>query len=112
LQIICAPIASPSPLFRFTDSITLPRPHREALERHLDFARRLRIETRLLNAEGQAHAMVEFARINGVTQIFVLKPDSSRFQLLSAKRFSVMKAIRLARDIQVTVVAGRRTDSR
>jgi two-component system sensor histidine kinase KdpD len=85
----------------------LSPPKRETLERHLDFARKLHIETRILDAEEEAEALVGFAHTNGITQIFLTKPDRTLMPLFSPQRQLVMKTIRLARDIQVTVVADR-----
>ncbi len=86
---------------------SLPIAEREALERHLDFARKLRIETRVLEGDNQAETLVDFARRNGVTQIFLAKPAKRSLPFLG-KRDLVMDIVRLARDRQVTVVAERR----
>jgi two-component system sensor histidine kinase KdpD len=89
------------------DLDALETPAKESIERHLDFARRLRIETRLLAAHDQAQALVDFARRNGVTQIFVAKPEKQRLSFLALRDF-VMKVVRLASDMQVSVVSERR----
>jgi two-component system sensor histidine kinase KdpD len=86
---------------------SLPVEQREALERHLDFARKLHIDTRVLDAENPADALANFAHTNGITQIFLTKPPQSKWRLFAGKRQLVMKLIRAARDIQVTVVADR-----
>jgi len=86
----------------------LPAARRDAMEHHLDFARKLHIETRVLDAEDEAEALVAFAYTNAITQIFLSKPQRSRMPRLVAKRNLVMKVIRAARDMQVTVVADRR----
>jgi two-component system, OmpR family, sensor histidine kinase KdpD len=78
-----------------------------ALSRHLDFARRLHIETRSLEAEDEAVALVEFARANAVTQIFLPRPPRRLLSLLS-KRHTTMRVVGLAKDMQVTVVAERK----
>jgi two-component system sensor histidine kinase KdpD len=80
----------------------------ESLERHLNFARGLRIETRILQGTDIAETMVNFARIHGVTQIFVAreKPTALRSWFASAL---VQRIVNLARDMQVTVVADRST---
>jgi two-component system, OmpR family, sensor histidine kinase KdpD len=78
-----------------------------SLGQHLDFARKLHIETRVLEGEDEAEALVEFARRNGVTQIFVAKPPRSALPILS-KRQLAMRVVRLAKNMQVTVVAERR----
>ncbi len=85
----------------------LPTKARQLIEQHLDFARKLRIETRLLEGEDAAEALVAFAHANRVTQIFLAKPPLSALPFANRRRF-VMKLLRLARDIQVTVVAERR----
>ena len=86
---------------------SLPAEKRTALEQHLDFARGLHIETRILEGDDEAEALVDFARRNAVTQIFVAKPPRSRFPFLS-KRQLAMRVVRLAKNMQVTVVAERR----
>ena len=79
---------------------------REGLERHLNFARGLQIETRILQGSDIAETIVNFARIHRVTQIFVPreKPSALRSWFASA---SVQRIVNLARDMQVTVVADR-----
>ncbi|MCX6638694.1 MAG: histidine kinase [Acidobacteria bacterium] len=85
----------------------LPKPAREAIERHLDFARKLHIETRVLEGKDAAEALVDFARRNGVTQIFLAKPPKRSIPFLNKKHFA-MRVVDLAKDMQVTVVAERR----
>ncbi len=80
---------------------------REAIEKHLDFGRKLHVETRVLEGEDAAQALVDFARRNGVTQIFLAKPVKRQLSFLALRDF-VMKVVRLATDMQVTVVAQRR----
>jgi two-component system sensor histidine kinase KdpD len=79
---------------------------RESLERHLNFARGLRIETRILDGADVAEAIVSFARLHGVTQIFVAREKSSALRAWFASAF-VQRLVNLARDMQVTVVADR-----
>jgi two-component system sensor histidine kinase KdpD len=85
----------------------LPKASHEAIERHLEFARRLHIETRILEGENPAETLVDFTRRNGVTQIFLAKPPKPAIPAI-AKRNFVMDVVRLAKDRQVTVVADRR----
>jgi two-component system sensor histidine kinase KdpD len=82
----------------------LPQENREAVQRHLNFARNLHIETRVLPGQDTASALVEFAHRHQVTQIFLTR---SRRALLPATSL-VSKVLRLAADIQVTVVAERK----
>jgi two-component system, OmpR family, sensor histidine kinase KdpD len=86
---------------------SLPEKSRLPLEQHLEFARKLHIETRVLDGEDEGEALVEFARRNGVTQIFVAKPARSIIPFLSKQQLS-MRVVRLAKNMQVTVVAERR----
>ena len=85
----------------------LPEQQRTALERHLDFARKLHIDTRVLDAEDAAGALVGFAQTNSITQIFLSKPRKPKLPFVGARRLLAMQVIRAARDIQVTVVADR-----
>lgn len=88
------------------DSRDLTAAARESLERHLNFARGLRIETRILDGADVAEAIVSFARLHGVTQIFVAREPSSALRAWFASAF-VQRLVNLARDMQVTVVADR-----
>jgi two-component system sensor histidine kinase KdpD len=83
---------------------------REAVERHLNFARNLHIDARLLDAEAAgddpAKALVEFARVNGVTQLFLARPRSHG--ILGMLRSALeQRIVWLSRDMQVTIVADR-----
>jgi len=79
---------------------------RETLERHLNFARALRIETRILQGSDTAEAVVAFARLHGVTQIFVTREEPSALRSWFASAF-VQRIVNLAQGMQVTVVADR-----
>ena len=80
---------------------------RQAIDQHFDFARKLHIETRLLEGSDEAQTLVDFARTNSVTQIFLAKPRRSVIPFFRRKQMA-MRVIQLAKDIQVTVVANRR----
>lgn len=80
---------------------------REELERHLNFARNLHIETRVVRGGPVAEALVNFARLHQVTQIFLARSQrGAHVPLLGASL--VQQVVRLARDMQVTIVAERR----
>ena len=82
---------------------------REALDRHLNFARNLHIETRVLEGDDVARTLVEFARRHQVTQIFLGRPRKApRLHLFGGDL--VQEVVRLARDMQVTIVAERQRD--
>ena len=85
----------------------LPSVQREAVEKHLNFARNLRIETRVLQGKDAAKTIVEFARLNGITQIFLLHPQHTAWPRILGRDLH-QQVVRLAHDMQVTVVAERR----
>jgi two-component system sensor histidine kinase KdpD len=75
---------------------------REAVDKHLNFARTLHIETRVLQGQKPAATLVDFARRHQITQIFLTRSRPRYLTLLPA--FSlVSQVLRLAQDIQVTV---------
>jgi two-component system sensor histidine kinase KdpD len=91
---------------RDSDLSGLALPEREALERHLNFARNLHIEARVLQGQDVAATLVEFARLNGITHLFVARPTQNH----KAKPFGrsvIQDVVRLARDMQVMIVADR-----
>jgi len=81
---------------------------RATVERQLNFARGLQIETRILEGADIAEALVNFARLNGVTQIFVLRHTQDGLSRLF-RRSLVQRIVALAGDMQVTIVADRST---
>ncbi len=84
-----------------------PEQH-DTVERQLNFARGLQIETRILEGDDVAEALVNFARLNGVTQIFVLRHAEDGLSRLF-RRSLVQRIVSLAGDMQVTIVADRST---
>lgn len=84
----------------------MPAEPREAIERHLNFARRLHVETNVLNGQDLAAELVSFARRRGVTQIYLARPGGARWDL-PFQRDLVQQVARLARDMEVTIVAER-----
>jgi two-component system sensor histidine kinase KdpD len=81
---------------------------RDHVERHLNFARGLQIETRILEGRDVADTAVNFARLHGVTQIFIARDKSTALKSWFASAL-VQRIVNLARDMQVTVVADRST---
>ena len=79
---------------------------RDTIDRQLNFARALQIETRILQGDDIADTLVTFARTNGVTQIFVMRQKDSRIPSL-LRRGLVQRIVSLAGDMQVTIVADR-----
>ncbi len=88
------------------DFTKMPIRQREAIDKHLNFARNLHIETRVLQGKEVAETLVEFARMNNVTQIVLGWPNQRALPVFG--RNTVQQVVRLAADIEVTVVAERR----
>jgi two-component system, OmpR family, sensor histidine kinase KdpD len=84
----------------------LPAEERQLVEKHLRFARSLQIETQILGGSDVAKTVVEFARRNQVTQIFVAHAQPSFRERLRGRNYAE-NIVRLAQDLQVTVVADR-----
>jgi two-component system sensor histidine kinase KdpD len=84
----------------------LPSEERQAVEKHLRFARSLQIETRILGGGDIAKTVVDFARHNQVTQVFVAHSQVGILKRLRGRNFTE-DIVRLAQDLQVTVVADR-----
>ena len=80
---------------------------REEVERHMSFARNLRIETHMVQADDPARIIAEFARSQGVTQIYMGR-SLPRPWWKSFSETIVQKVVRQSRDIQITIVAERR----
>jgi two-component system, OmpR family, sensor histidine kinase KdpD len=85
----------------------VPPAQREALEKHLNFARNLHIETRLLQGEDSAKTLVDFARLHQVTQIFLARAQQSPRVPVVGHNL-IQQVVRQAKDMQVTIVAERR----
>jgi two-component system sensor histidine kinase KdpD len=92
---------------RASDAGAMPEAEREAIDRHLNFARNLRIETRVLEGDDAAPVLIDFARRNRVTQIFVARPRQRRWRLPLLSRDTVQSIVNLAKDMQVVIVSDR-----
>jgi two-component system sensor histidine kinase KdpD len=84
----------------------LPTEERQLVEKHLRFARSLQIETRILSGRDIAKTVVEYAHRNHVTQIFVAHAQPSFRERLRGRNHAE-NIVRLAQDLQVTIVADR-----
>jgi two-component system, OmpR family, sensor histidine kinase KdpD len=91
---------------REIDLHDMPAREREMVERHLNFARNLHVETRVLQGDDVAKTLVEFAHLNNVTHLFLARPRPSQWPALS-RRSLVQQVVHLARDMQVTIAADR-----
>ena len=72
------------------------REAREAIERHLNLARHLHIEARMIPGKDTAVALVAFARAHRITQIFLARPQQRG--RLSLGRSLAQQVVRLARN--------------
>jgi two-component system, OmpR family, sensor histidine kinase KdpD len=84
----------------------LPPDLRDALEQHLNFARNLHIETRILAGRDVASTLVDFGRRNQITQIFITRPGR-RALLPAFYRDPAQKIVDLAKDMQIVIVSDR-----
>ena len=81
--------------------------NREAVERHLGFARNLRIHTEVVPSDDISAGIVQFAHEHGATQIFMGRSVSRSWkERLHGSR--LQRVVRLARDTEITIVAERR----
>ncbi len=91
------------------DLQALPPAKRDAVERHLNFARNLHIETRVLIGQNHAEAVVDFARLHNARQIFLPRPVGRGTDRLLGKSL-VNQIVSLADDMEVTIVSDRRQE--
>jgi two-component system sensor histidine kinase KdpD len=90
-----------------TDLNALPATKREAIERHLNFARNLHIETRVLQGDDISTTLLDFARVHNITQLFMVRPQYSPWEGFLGRNI-IHRIVRHAHDMQVTIVAERR----
>ena len=89
------------------DHRRLPKQDRDAVEKHLNFARNLHVETRTLEGDDAAETIVNFARGNQITQILLSRCNyGSWSRLLGADL--IPRIVQRAKDIRVIIVAERR----
>jgi two-component system sensor histidine kinase KdpD len=93
-------------IHREAEFLDVPLQRRQAIERHLNFARNLHVETRTLQGDDLATSLIEFARLHEITQIFIARPKYQGLQRFPGGNL-IHKVVRLAREMQVTVVAQR-----
>ena len=86
-----------------SDFTNLTDERRTAMHRHLNFARDLHIETRILEGEETARMLVDFARRNQITQIFLARPRGGTW----LRRNLVQRIVGMAKDMQIVIVSER-----
>ena len=79
----------------------------EAIETHLNFARNLHVEARILEGNDPAETIVEFARRNQITQILLGRPKYHSWSRLLGTDL-ILRIVRKAKDIRVIILAERR----
>jgi two-component system sensor histidine kinase KdpD len=84
----------------------LPKEDCEAVERHLNFARNLHIETRILEGDDVASTLVDFGRRNQVTQIFLTRPQQKGWSP-AFSRDAAQRVLGLAKDMMIVIVSDR-----
>jgi two-component system sensor histidine kinase KdpD len=84
----------------------LPEPERQAVQQHLNFARNLHIETRIIEGDDAATTLVDFARLNQVTQIYLTRPRRKAWSPVFS-RDPAQKIIDLAKDMLIVIVSDR-----
>lgn len=87
------------------DLAGLQQDEREEVERHLNFARNLHLETRILEGQDVAATVVEFARRNHITQVFLARPRSQSRPCL--RRDLLQQIVQSASDMQIVIVSER-----
>lgn len=88
---------------------SLPGATRDAIERHLNFARNMHIETCVLEGTEHASTLIDFARKHSARQIFLPRSAGKGFDRLLGKSL-VNEVVALAHDIEVTIVADRKKE--
>jgi two-component system, OmpR family, sensor histidine kinase KdpD len=78
-----------------------------AVETHLNFARNLHIDPRMLEGNDPADAILTFARRNQITHILLARPKHRSWTRLLGTDL-IVHVVRKAKDIRVIVVAERR----
>jgi two-component system sensor histidine kinase KdpD len=94
----------------FGDLSRLSEEKRDVLGRHLNFARNLRIETRIIEGSDIARALVDFARLNKITQIFLARTRARAWAPFGSARL-LQSIVHLAKDMQIIIVSERKPDS-
>jgi len=90
----------------FAVAVSPANDEQEALERHLNFARNLHIETRVLEGDDVAQTLIDFCHRNHITQIYLARPRPQR-RLPWISRDLVQRIVGLAKDMQIVIVSGR-----
>jgi magnesium transporter len=107
LQAVCMAVY----VYSKKESAALPAEDRPTVERHVRFAENLHIDTKTLNGKNRAQALVDYARANGVTQIFLNRNTSTPRKWFPGLDFTD-QVLQLANEMEVIVVAERSRQGR
>jgi two-component system sensor histidine kinase KdpD len=86
----------------------LPPGCKEAIQKHLNFAKNLHVETRTLASNDPAEALLDFARRNQITQIILGRPKNRSLSVLLGTDL-IFRIVRKAKDIRLIIVAERQS---
>jgi len=100
LQAICIAVY----VYSKQESEALPAEDRPTIERHLRFADTLHIATKVIHGKDRAQTLVDYARKNGVTQIFLNRSTDQRRRWFPGLDFTE-QVLQQANEMEVTVVA-------
>lgn len=89
-----------------SDLSGLAETDRKAVEKHLNFASNLQVETHVLKGKDPASVLIDFAREHQITQIFVTRPHGRSWPLAKS-RDPVHQLIARAKDMQIVIVSDR-----
>jgi magnesium transporter len=101
LQAICMAVY----VYSKQESEALPAEDRPTIERHLRFAENLHIDTKVIHGKDRAQTLVDYARKNSVTQIFLTRDTTPRRRWFPGLDFTE-QVLQRANEMEVAVVAG------
>jgi len=102
LQAICIAVY----VYSKEEAEALPAEDRPTIERHLRFAENLHVDAQTIHGKDRARTLVDYARKNGVTQIFLTRGTEPRRRWFPGLDFTE-QVLQLASEMEVTVVAER-----
>jgi magnesium transporter len=102
LQAVCIAVY----VYSKEESSALPTEDRPTVERHLRFAENLHIGTKVIHGSNRAQALVDYARKNGVTQLFLTRSTEPQRRWFPGLNFTD-QVLAQASEMEVTVVAER-----
>jgi magnesium transporter len=107
LQAVCIAVY----VYSKEESSALPAEDRPTVERHLRFAENLHIGTKIIHGKNRAQVLVDYARKNGVTQLFLNRSTEPQRRWFPGLNFTD-QVLAQASEMEVTVVAERSRQGR